>query len=258
MKVIIDLVIILIIGGKMQELKEQWKEVNGYRISNYGIIIGKKGQLLKLSKNKYGYIVCDLDFGYPYGRVKSLHRAVALVFIPNPENKSDVNHIDANKENCKVDNLEWNTRQENMTHSSINRLHPWTKAVCLIDKNGVVTEIYPSINELSRKYEISARVAYNCLRETRDNYFGLRVREYDLEKEDYIKTRFDNPDFKYKSTRRRNIKCVETGQIFKSQMEASKVLGINQSQISDYISGKRKSNVGGYTFEEIEINLNKG
>jgi hypothetical protein len=48
----------------------------------------------------------------------SLHRLVAMAFIPNPENKSQVNHINGVKDDCKVSNLEWMTARENMQHSA--------------------------------------------------------------------------------------------------------------------------------------------
>lgn len=237
----------------MQELIEEWKEINGYKISNYGIIIGKNtgGKPMKFCKNKGGYLICHINLGEPYGRVSSVHRAVAMAFIPNPENKPDVNHIDANKENNRVDNLEWSTEQENMTHSSENRLHPWTAVPCTIDSDGNIIEIYLSVNDLSRKTGTAPRHVSKCIAGNQDGYFGLRIREYDLEKGDYIRTRFDDSNIKIKSTQRRRIKCIETGEIFKSQMEASKKLGISQSLISEYVSGKRKSSVNGYTFEQI-------
>lgn len=61
--------------------------------------------------------------GYPRKRFKQLkknlviHRAVALCFIPNPDNKCEVNHKDLNKANNNVSNLEWVTRKENMAHA---------------------------------------------------------------------------------------------------------------------------------------------
>ena len=46
-----------------------------------------------------------------------IHRAIALAFIPNPENKPCINHKDGNKLNNSIDNLEWCTHQENMIHA---------------------------------------------------------------------------------------------------------------------------------------------
>ena len=56
-----------------------------------------------------------------------INRLVAMHFIPNPYNKPEVNHIDGNKENNNVSNLEWATRSENMKHCFSMGLHPSTR-----------------------------------------------------------------------------------------------------------------------------------
>jgi hypothetical protein len=76
----------------------------------------RKGQVLKLGLDKRGYPkVAITKDGKNLNR--NIHRLVALAFIPNPENKPQVNHIDGDKTNNEVDNLEWNTAQENMIHA---------------------------------------------------------------------------------------------------------------------------------------------
>ena len=114
--------------------KEIWKNIeeyeNYYQVSNYGkvkslkrIIIRsdnkpylQKEQLLKPGKTKKGYlqVVLTKEFKTKPCRV---HRLVAQAFIPNPNNLPQVNHIDGNKENNNVSNLEWVSNYDNMQHS---------------------------------------------------------------------------------------------------------------------------------------------
>lgn len=69
---------------------------------------------INIDTNWYNSIILAKD--KKYLRIR-FHRLVAQTFIPNPENKSDVNHIDWNKNNNSVYNLEWNTKSENHIHS---------------------------------------------------------------------------------------------------------------------------------------------
>ena len=117
-------------------VEELWKDVVGYeglyQCSNIGRVRSldkvihtnnqhgvcskeRSGKILKQYKQKTGYYYVKL-----YGcRQKTVvvHRIVALSFILNPENKAEVNHIDGNKLNNKISNLEWSTRSENQKHA---------------------------------------------------------------------------------------------------------------------------------------------
>lgn len=77
--------------------------------------------LRKPSQSRGGY--CYINVAWK-GKKKNhyIHRLVASTFIPNPENKPFVNHIDGNKENNTVQNLEWVTASENSTHAVKNGL----------------------------------------------------------------------------------------------------------------------------------------
>jgi hypothetical protein len=122
---------------------EIWKDIKGfeglYQISNYGrvkrlskkvfnkgLVHGKeyfisKEIILKnatISKGYQGVTLTKNKKRYS----KKVHRLVAEAFIPNPENKSQINHIDCNKKNNCVDNLEWNTQSENLKHAFKNGL----------------------------------------------------------------------------------------------------------------------------------------
>ena len=97
---------------------EEWRQHGSrYWISNKGRVATDNYK----NKHELRLMKPGLDKGYPKtvfdGKNNAVHRLVARLFIPNPENKRDVNHIDFNRENNCVDNLEWTTPKENSLHS---------------------------------------------------------------------------------------------------------------------------------------------
>lgn len=133
---------------------EKWKDIKGYE----GLyIISDKGRIAKLLNpkiNKDGYHEQGL-IKNKIKKGKRIHRLVAEAFIDNPDNLPEVNHIDENKSNNNVDNLEWCTHKYNVNHGTrIERMKmtqrnrkDCSKPVMCIE-TGV---IYPSINEANRK-----------------------------------------------------------------------------------------------------------
>lgn len=98
------------------------KQIEGfdrYFINSSGVIQYKSSNKLKILKprlNKDGYVIARLCKN---GKRKDylVHRLVAIAFIPNPENKPIVNHIDSDRSNNRLYNLEWNTAKENWNHA---------------------------------------------------------------------------------------------------------------------------------------------
>ncbi len=88
-----------------------------YRIYENGVImLGDK--VISQSKDKDGYMIVSMwDNVLKKSLGKKVHRLVAESFIPNPDNKKEVNHIDRKRDNNNVSNLEWVDRKENVRHS---------------------------------------------------------------------------------------------------------------------------------------------
>lgn len=109
-------------------MKEIWKDIPNYeglyQISSFGNVKSfprkgtqtRKERILKFKKDKKGYFFVHLSKNNIQKSIK-IHRKVAILFIPNPLNKPQINHIDGNKQNNKLENLEWCTNGENQLHA---------------------------------------------------------------------------------------------------------------------------------------------
>lgn len=103
---------------------EKWKKLDGlvecgnhYAVSNFGNVKNiNRDSKLALIKDKDGYLTVGFSFKKKIKRYR-VHRLVALAFIPNLENKPEVNHIDNVRSNNNVVNLEWSTKKENIHYA---------------------------------------------------------------------------------------------------------------------------------------------
>ena len=158
-------------------MEEVWKDIQGYegiyQVSNLGNVRSVdrcvecvdsyrhyKGRIMRLNKRKNGYL--DICLRRQDNKVRPLvHRLVAEAFIPNPEKLPCVNHKDENKENNRVDNLEWCTEAYNNNygeshkqrsiHSSSAAIKNQSKPVLQYSLSGEYITEYYSAMEAGRK-----------------------------------------------------------------------------------------------------------
>lgn len=141
-------------------MKEIWKDIkgyDGYQVSN----LGRVRTFNKITSNKqYNVRIWKNRILKPREDIKNrslsvnlwkdgknrsylIHRLVAEAFIPNPDDKPEVNHIDGDRHNNKLDNLEWTTKKENMQHAFRTGLCSNQIKIMIEDKiTGTI--IYPS------------------------------------------------------------------------------------------------------------------
>lgn len=115
----------------------------------YGATRSLKGRLLSHHRNPDKYHLLNCKFNGKQ-RVIQVHRLVAEAFIPNPENLPYINHIDGNKSNNKIGNLEWVTHKQNMHHARRTGLIPDIRKSTVIDFGGFGFW-FPSQVELCRQ-----------------------------------------------------------------------------------------------------------
>ena len=102
---------------------EQWKQIEDYEhyeVSTEGRVKNKKGEILKARKNEHGYLYVSL-WKNNKGKNFRVNRLVAIACIPNPNNNTDVNHINEDKTDNRVENLEWLPHGENIKHGTLQQ-----------------------------------------------------------------------------------------------------------------------------------------
>lgn len=158
---------------------ENWKVINdfpNYEISNFGNIRNKT-KLLKIVPNKQGYNIVVLCNG-GIRKTINVHRLVAAAFVPNPENKPCVDHIDGDRANNHADNLRWVTAKENcnnpITKSRLHKkigvymtgrlggLHQRAKEIAMYSACGDLIKTFLSVKDAQRETGLNDSNIIKC------------------------------------------------------------------------------------------------
>ena len=193
---------------------------SGYSISSFGRVQNSKtGRYLKPQPSREGYLHVKI---YMNGKIycKLVHRLVAEYFIPNPDKLPQVNHIDEDKTNNKVWNLEWVTPQENTNHSK----YQYESEVQQLDlETGEVINTFKSSCEAGRQLGIESSGISSACRGERKTYKG-----YGWRYTDPTKARGKNKEvIKY------DLKTGNNLGTYKNSMEAARSIELGEETALD-------------------------
>ena len=189
-----------------------------------------KGQIMTPYKDNDGYLEVGFYKDGKYRRIK-IHRLVAFAFIPNPENKPHVDHINTIRDDNRAVNLRWCTPKEN-SNNELTLKH-FSEA-----QKGEKHPMYGKHHtEEARKKMSEARKGEN------NPFFG--------------KHHSEETKSKISEAKNKKVICIETGQVFNSLQEVEENMGVCSTSITKCCRGRQKT-AGGFHWkyyeEEVEAN----
>lgn len=199
-----------------------------YLITKEGIVLSlRTNKLLRWHKESSGYFSVPIRNGKAH--FMFLHRLLAEMFIPNPKNLPEVNHIDGNKENNSLDNLEWVTGSENIRHAFSHNLCVTSNAVDYSELDLIVDRLLhepeTTWSSLKREFHIS------------DSSTLRKLVKRDLERRGLL-TLWDkvveNVNKKARDATRKQVRVTApdgSEYYFNSQVEAARWLGVHPSAV---------------------------
>ncbi len=144
--------------------------LSDYAVTSTGEVWSNKSyKWLKLVEDETGYMRVNVTDDTGHKTYFRVHRLVALAFLPNFDNHPEVNHLDGNKKNNDVSNLEWSTRESNIEHARKNRLCPGRLLeediiqICKLFEQGYSSTTVRQITNLSiiSIYNIARKKSYS-------------------------------------------------------------------------------------------------
>lgn len=143
-----------------------------YRVDRFGNVYNSQKRIMKPERGRNGYLRVSLNNDKTKHKRFLVHRLVAVAFIPNPDNLPQVNHIDGNKANNSVSNLEWCSPLQNLMHSHV--IEKATAANEQRVKCVTTGKIYNSIKEITHDLGLSHSNIVACCRGRRKTCGGMK------------------------------------------------------------------------------------
>ena len=237
-----------------KELKTMWKKFiyegqeTDYSVSTEGEVRKDTTNYILSQSSQQDYKFVGLLINGKQKRMR-VHRMVALTFIDNPDNKPYVNHINGNRSDNNVENLEWVTPSENTQHAVNTGLFKSgrNRAVIQYNLNGEQMATFESASEAARQTGGSQSKITMCCRRQRDSANEYQWRYYDdIQDVQKIEKKF--------ITGKKVAQCDEEGNILKiypSFKEAARAVNGTSSAISRVCSGTNIRHKG-YKWKLVE------
>ena len=238
-------------------MHEKWVRIPGYEnfylISSIGRIrslprniIAKNGRsmsfperIMKQSLDEDGYLNITLTDEYSRTKQYRVSRLVAMTFIPNPDNLPIVNHLDGNKQNNGVDNLEWCTVRRNTYHAyetCLNKTNVPVPVTCL---DNMMT--FESYSEAARYVGCDTTNIIESIKMQsccKNRLCFCKTSEIPEDIEKYLffaRTKYDNNKGAYRS----EIKCLDSGEVYKSIADCARQIDGKAGYLLECISKRR-------------------